>query len=256
MSKDDLLFLVLFVFFKCAPLGNLSTINTWIAWNIGQGQWVTHIQSEDCYHYDMGGEKNSYYSIQSSLKKLCFNKLNRIFLSHWDQDHYLNLPIFARNFPKVCWDSKPISDSNSKKSKGQLQIEQLPLVNCNNTLKITLWKPKTGKSKNDLSTVLLDEQVLIPGDSPIQQEKKWTEQIPSLYKTQYLVLGHHGSRTSTSKKLLNQLPQLKMAIASARWKKYQHPHAEVLNRLKNNKTPVLKTEDWGNIWFQSNSSNN
>ena len=90
----------------------------------------------------------------------------------------------------------------------------------------------------------------MPGDSPIQLEKLWATDFKSITLTRILILGHHGSRTSTGKDLLAHLPQLQFSIASARYAKYKHPHQETLNRLSEYNIPILKTEDWGNIWFE------
>lgn len=242
--------LVLILFFKSTSTTNLSHFNQWVVWNVGQGQWVTHSFSDYCLHYDLGGEVGSYFTIQSKLKKLCYSKKNALYLSHWDFDHYVNITYFVRNFPEVCWLAKPLP--TIKKSKIQIQIENLPLKLCSLELSdIKIWIPQKNRSKNknDKSLVALDSNVLLPGDSPIQQEKKWIYQFPFIQKTKFLILGHHGSKTSTGKLLIQKLTNLKQAISSARYKKYKHPHSQVLKRLK--KTPVLKTEDWGNIWFET-----
>lgn len=282
MSKLGLGFLFLFLTMKCTLISDFNHRNFWITWNVGQGQWVSHIKADECLHYDIGGEKYSFYTIQTALKELCYSKLNRIFVSHWDQDHFLNLAIFARNFPKVCWQSKPlvatIANQTShasqtshvrrqknhtskgpwnKQSKSEIEAISLPIPMCSTATSTILWKPTLTSvfrkkfSKNDSSIVAWDEGVLAQGDSPIRQENIWSHKLSQLTKTKVLILGHHGSRTSTGPQLLQKLPHLQFAVASARWQKYHHPHAEVLKRLKNKKTPVLKTEDWGNIWFET-----
>ena len=111
------------------------------------------------------------------------------------------------------------------------------------------WKPQTGISANDLSWVQFDSGFLLPGDSTKSAEKIWSNDFKNISETKVLVLGHHGSRTSTSAALLNKLPHLQMTIASARKARYGHPNTEVLQRLRIKKTPVLKTEDWGSIWL-------
>lgn len=104
-------------------------------------------------------------------------------------------------------------------------------------------------SQNDQSHVSFDPRfhALFPGDSPRAQEKRWFPQAP--LDTRILVLGHHGSRTATSHQLVARLRHLKMAIASARFKKYGHPHIETKARLKQAHVPLLKTEDWGHLIF-------
>ena len=71
--------------------------------------------------------------------------------------------------------------------------------------------------------------------------------IANLTEAQYLLLGHHGSRTSTSEQLLVGLPHLKLAIASSRHRRFGHPHLETQLRLKSHHVPLITTEDWVNI---------
>ncbi|WP_413584632.1 ComEC/Rec2 family competence protein [Bdellovibrio sp. HCB274] len=130
---------------------------------------------------------------------------------------------------------------------------------CQEALDVPHWQgltvfKKSRKAKpkadtNAASQVVAFKRFLFPGDSPIKAESLW-QGLPWVTNARVLVLGHHGSRTSTSEELLDHLPVLKMAIASARWERYKHPHAEVIYRLKKRQIPLLKTEDWGNIWFE------
>jgi competence protein ComEC len=102
---------------------------------------------------------------------------------------------------------------------------------------------------NDLSEVFtVAKQILIPGDSPASQEIKWDIALPSTLRI--LILGHHGSRTSTSDHLLSRLPNVRLAIASARIRKYGHPHAETIARTRHHGVALIKTESWGNIWIE------
>ncbi len=249
MPKTSQLTIFLILFFKLSTFGDSLLVDHWVVWNIGQGQWVTHILTEDCIHYDIGGELGTYKNIQQPLKKSCGRKQNIIFLSHWDFDHYFNLTYVAKNFRNVCWASRP---NLIKQNVSVQKIINLNITACSNTWslheKSKSWHPLNGKTSNDFSIVSREQQYLMPGDSPVKQESKWDRQM-NLNGVRVLILGHHGSRTSTGNDLLRHLPELKMAVASARSQKYGHPHLETLLRLRKNKTPVLKTEDWGSIWF-------
>jgi competence protein ComEC len=63
-----------------------------------------------------------------------------------------------------------------------------------------------------------------------------------------LILGHHGSQTSSSQAFLTQA-RPGLAIASARRARYGHPHRKVVSRLRQKKIPTLTTEDWGSLFF-------
>jgi beta-lactamase superfamily II metal-dependent hydrolase len=89
--------------------------------------------------------------------------------------------------------------------------------------------------------------ILVSGDSPQRAEKIWAVDLPR--GIDKYILGHHGSRTSTSDYLLRQLPQLNFAISSARKKRYGHPHIEVIRKLHEQNVPLLQTEKWGSFSF-------
>ena len=55
----------------------------WIVWNVGQGQWVSYIDIDKCYHFDAGGE----FFDKRKFQKHCKNKYNAFSFSHWDWDH-------------------------------------------------------------------------------------------------------------------------------------------------------------------------
>ncbi len=235
------------ILLNCSYVKNKEAENFWIIWNVGQGQWITQVLADDCLHFDVGGEFAAFKSIKTKLLRLCFNKKNHILLSHWDLDHFIHIPQLRKNFKNVCWQVQPAL--NSKNNFYIRQILSLKIPLCDTDLPVHKWVPGSGKSTNDGSIIQFADGFLIPGDSTKKAEKKWSDQFKVISETRILILGHHGSRTSTSAALLNKLPHLKVAIVSARFAKYGHPHKQVVQRLEKNKTPVLKTEDWGSIWF-------
>ncbi|MBC7743329.1 MAG: hydrolase [Bdellovibrionaceae bacterium] len=243
--------LFLIIFFKQSFADGPGTIDRWVVWNIGQGQWATHILTTTCIHYDVGGELGTFKRLRSSLLNFCGQKENRIVLSHWDYDHFLNLPYLARAVPHICWETMPTFEINKKTAQN---IVALKLPPCSTKflekIQITKWVPTHGKTTNDSSIVHLEKKVLLPGDSTVRQEKEWATRMKDLNSVHVLVLGHHGSATSTSAQLLAHLPKLNFAIASARYVRYRHPNIKTIKRLANAHVPVLRTEDWGSIWFE------
>lgn len=247
-SFDKLNFLIVLLRVSTLTPGDL--IDHWVAWNVGQGQWVTHIENSLCTHYDVGGELGSFARVRKKLQPLCLQKQNRLLLSHWDFDHYSNIKNLARIAPSLCWLSQPKEQSEKKTA---LDIQQLALRSCLDqdlfTQQKKFWRPENFKNSNDSSGVYWQNGVLLPGDSPQPAEKKWLPSLQKPAEVRVLILGHHGSHTSTSELLLNRLPGLKMAIASARYQKYHHPSHLTLKRLQKHRIPVLRTEDFGDIHF-------
>ena len=194
----------------------------------------------------MGGEFKTFSRVKPHFLKLCAQKTNEIFLTHWDYDHILNLPQLARHSSKICWQIKPLIGAQKKMSQ---KIFHLSLPNCSTPQDLNeIWHPLNFKNTNDASIVFSHKNFLISGDSPKSQELVWSKQM-NLQNVKVLILGHHGSKTSTSEHLLNSLPSLKMVVASARYQKYKHPHFKNVALLKQKRIPLLKTEDWGHLWF-------
>lgn len=233
------------------PVLAQSTTQQFVIWNVGQGQWTTLIEDSACIHFDMGGEKN----VISNVASICQTKTNIIHLSHWDWDHLSFAINYFKKLPNSCLWQLPLGKTSEKRQKTFEKINM-----CSQLLRekfkknnfINIFTPSAKlKNTNDRSLILTasSSHILIPGDSPKKEEFVWAKQNNQLKNIYGLVLGHHGSRTSTSNFLLHQLPHLKWAVASSRKEKYGHPHIEVINRLKENKIPLLRTEDWGNIHF-------
>ena len=215
-----------------------------VIWNIGQGQWTTLVTENHCDHFDMGGE----YDLSKKIKKYCGSRDHRIHLSHWDADHIGFVAKLKRLTKNICLYNIPKGETSTHKRK---IIEDIPM--CLNSEKdfLTIYSGsnKQNATPNDTSEVVETHHILIPGDSPKKEEKIWSFNH-DIINTEGLILGHHGSHTSTSDVLLLHLSHLKWAVATARKKRYGHPHPETLARLKKNKTPVLLTEDWGSIIFK------
>lgn len=226
-----------------------------IIWNVGQGQWVTWIlpgPENECRHFDIGGDLDQ----SSKVAKRCRGLKNRFFLSHWDWDHIGLLPKYLPQISDACLQKGPVGEANERKTKLLARLPQCEAVRSPWWLELfraPLEEPQfrnlSRKTNNHLSHVfwLKTKKILIPGDSTTIEEKIWSKVTPR--STKGLILGHHGSRTSTSDLLLAQLPELKWAVSSARFSRYGHPHQDIVQRLKKNKVPLLKTEDWGTLHF-------
>jgi competence protein ComEC len=211
--------------------------NYFIIWNVGQGSWSTLVKSQECLHYDVGGEK-----FPEAVKTLCSQKRNKIYISHDDWDHIRFLKVI-RKWRNVCLADGPRKFFSTSKEK---LIEKFAI--CSDS-KTEIGFQALGKTANDLSRVYFEKNpgVLIPGDSSRSAEKIWAPLVAG-NKIHWWLLGHHGSLTSNSKLLIEKIGH-PIAIASARWKVYHHPHPLVIARLKMHGIPTLRTEDWGNFWI-------
>lgn len=63
-----------------------------------------------------------------------------------------------------------------------------------------------------------------------------------------LKVGHHGSKTSSGKKFINEINPKYSVISVGRNNRYGHPNKEVLDNLKNSK--IYRTDQDGSIMFK------
>ncbi|AHI06330.1 hydrolase [Bdellovibrio bacteriovorus W] len=229
-----ILFLILL---SATPTAHFPSLTGQVVWNVGQGQWFTAITEGHCYHFDAGGEKVPWRKIHYH----CALRRNIVFLSHWDWDHISFLKRL-RTFKNVCLAQSPLGKSSKYKLRLIASIKP-----CTDSHAPLTWSPSRYRNPNEASHVFLFQNWLLPGDSPKKQENIWSQKLP-LSRVRFLLLGHHGSRTSTSENLLQKLPSLSVAIASARHQRHGHPHVQVRGRLRIQQISLLRTEDWGNIW--------
>lgn len=230
-----------------------------IVWNVGQGLWTTLSEHDACYHIDMGGE---YFIFNwKSVLEECGRKKNFLYITHGDWDHINFIKSASHKLPFLCLVTPPAEPLNKKQKKWFKAVSFCKETNTadkNQSLKAPLnelnFKLKTHSTKkispNSWSRIfVVKEKILVSGDSPRKQEKRWLHELSSPLKVRFYILGHHGSNTSSSEELLKELPRLQTAIASARYRKYRHPHPKVVQRLKVRGVNLLKTEDWGNIYI-------
>jgi len=214
-----------------------------VIWNIGQGQWTTMISKNFCDHYDMGGE----IDLSRRILHECEGRQHRLHISHWDWDHMGLVQNMRWRGASICLWNYPLGPASSRKKR---TLEGLPACQALVPYRSIFSGDRSPKaSSNDSSQVVLVAGILIPGDSTKKEERRWALST-QIHFAHGIVLGHHGSRSSTSDYLLDQLPGLQWAVATARRKRYGHPHPEVIQRLRDYKIPLLITEDWGNLVFE------
>lgn len=223
-----------------------------IIWDVGQGQWITLSHSHFCWHFDMGGEK---FPKQSLLKE-CLHKKNYVSYSHWDWDHIGLSKKALRTLPSLCMVHPPLGPTTAKKSRFLLQISKCRPPSKKVTAIELLDQEAKGLAKtkvrlslsNLISRIyIVHQKILLPGDSPKEAERFWLRRLPQKQKITWLIAGHHGSHTSTSAHLLKSLSSLKGAVASARKRRYGHPHEKTSFSLRKKGIPILSTNDWGHI---------
>ena len=90
-------------------------------------------------------------------------------------------------------------------------------------------------------------QLLLTGDLEAEGEEEMIsylekKQKKDLLKAELLKIGHHGSKTATTEKLLDLVQPQKAVISFGENNQFSHPHAETLEKLEKRGIEIMTTE--------------
>ncbi|MDO7206674.1 DNA internalization-related competence protein ComEC/Rec2 [Acinetobacter nosocomialis] len=252
----------------CLPLIVVNKTNQPIQLHIldvGQGQAIFLQQPEQNWLIDTGGSYDEkIFSIGQNvvvpfLRQQGVKRLDRVVLSHLDQDHSGAFPFIQQEIPIKQVLSNEQSSTTLKQPFQychQGQQWQYPELDIQ-----ILWPKEKDlafvhSQQNQYSCVVYlhfkgisdYQNFLIMGDAGWEAEYELLKDYPSL-KVDVLVLGHHGSKHSSAYDFLATLKP-KLTIASAGFdNRYGHPSQEVINRLKALHIPLKSTVEQGTLSF-------
>ena len=111
----------------------------------------------------------------------------------------------------------------------------------------------SARSSNDSSCVLLIEanghRLLLAGDVESAQERDIVRYWQGGLKSNWLLVAHHGSRTSSSHALLKTVRPGIAVISSGYANRFGHPHPDVVRRLLGAGVSVYGTAEGGALEF-------
>ena len=90
--------------------------------------------------------------------------------------------------------------------------------------------------------------MLFMGDAEEEVEYEILNKVPDV---DLLKLGHHGSHSSTTDTFLSKTNPEYAVILCGRNNKYGHPHRETMQKLKDRRIDVYRTDESGDILFLS-----
>lgn len=236
--------------------------------DVGQGDSILIHSKDKTMLVDTGGVMN--YSMEKwqerknkksltnyvtipVLKKLGIRKIDYLVLTHGDFDHmgealklikqysvediYLNQGNFNSLEKNVI---KKYRHVYQIREKEKIVLGNINIVQIN----------KEFSDENDSSSILLmcykNKKILLTGDA----SKKSEEYILNKYnigKIDVLKIGHHGSMTSTSDELLKELRPSLAIISCGKNNRFNHPHKETIDKLKEYRIKYLRTDISGTI---------
>ena len=136
---------------------------------------------------------------------------------------------------------------DKKKIKYYSCIKELNIDNN----KLYFLQTKVYDNENDNSNVIYTEldgyKFMFAGDASVTTEKEILDKY-NLPEIDVLKVGHHGSRTSSSKEFIDEIEPKYSVISVGKNNRYGHPNKETLDNLE--KSKIYRTDQDGSIMFK------
>ena len=209
---------------------------------------------------DTGGVRNRNVSdyVISFMHSKGINSVDYMILSHGDYDHMGE----AYNITKVMNIKNVIFNHNSF---NELELDfirylddsKINYFKGNNKLNITdnmrFLNDKVFDNENDNSIIfylkLYNYSFLFTGDIGVDVEKCLIDKY-NLIMIDVLKVGHHGSKTSSSKEFIDEINPKYSIISVGKNNRYGHPNDSVLDNLS--KSKIYRTDIDGSVFFKIN----
>lgn len=186
-------------------------------------------------------------------KSLGAKEIDYMFVTHGDVDHAKEARCISENMnvKQSFINSDGVTDyeklDNYKKfGNSFIEIDNVKIYNINSVLY---------DNENDNSLVLLvvinNLKFLLMGDASIKVEKNLITNY-DLSDVDVLKVGHHGSKSSSSKEFIDEINPKYAIISVGENNRYNHPSNEVLDNLKN--SIIYRTDKDGTILFKINDN--
>lgn len=218
-------------------------------------------KNKDGKSYDIGENVLNNYLLNRGITRLDY-----IMASHFDEDHSQGFVFLLKNmkvknviiseqyktssiyeqFKQICkkqniriiyvraGDEIRIKDLAFKilhpQSKGN-QISENPL---NNNAIVCMVKYK-------------NRRILFTGDIEKVAENEMVKEYTNGLKADILKVGHHGSKTSTTKEFLDLINPSVALIGVGQNNKFGHPNEDVIKRLEEKNLQIYRTDEMGEI---------
>lgn len=246
--------------------------------DVGQGSCaLAEFPGGETMLIDGGGHSDNRYFdmgqriVAPFLRHRKILHVDTIVLSHPSSDHMNGLVHVVSHFdPKrVLWNGDRVSTESFKRFYHQVvrsgaEVLVLNQISRNMTVggvEVSVLNPPTsnlpisrllsGDELNNRSMVLKLRMgacgILFPGDIESHAEERLVACCRSILPCQVLVAPHHGSRTSSSMVFLQAVHPKIIVVSAGRHNRFGFPHQPVLDRYRELRSLVYRTDSQGAI---------
>jgi len=222
--------------------------------DVGQGQCILLQSRGETYVIDCGGstDKATAEIAAAHLRSQGIRRISGVILTHYDRDHSGGIPYFLQ---EITVDTLYLPSVEGELPIEISQGQAYSFVNETMTLpvgigKITAFPGKREKADPQDSICILFQaknyDILIMGDRDTGGEADLMDRH-LLPLVDALVIGHHGSASATGMELLYQVKPETAIISVGKDNRYDHPRAEVIEKLHLFGCRILRTDRHGTI---------
>lgn len=236
--------------------------------NVGQADSILVQQGNSNMLIDAGNNVDAK-TIVDYLKSQGVRKLDYVIGTHPHADHIGSMDVVIKTFdvgkvymPKETSNTKTYKDVITSIKAKNLKITapkpgesfKLGEAEC------TILAPNSDKYKdiNDTSIVLKvafgQNKFLFEGDAESTSEKEMLAKGFDA-KADVIKLGHHGSHSSSSNEFLDKVQPSYAVISCGGGNDYGHPHKKTMDKLKQRKVKVFRTDESGTVVITSDGKN-
>ncbi len=226
---------------------------------------------------DGGGSSGSSFDVGEStllpyILDRGYKKIDLMFISHFDQDHVGGLLTVLEELKvdRVCISKQEEESENYQKFLKIIKDKQISVtivkigdrINIENNLYFNILWPKEeqivdSRLNNNAIVMKLNYNnfsMMFTGDI----EEKAEDEIVKLYgekqilESDILKVAHHGSKTSTTEKIVNEIKPEIALIGVGENNLFNHPSEEVIERLEKLDINIYRTDINGEITITVN----
>ena len=226
--------------------------------DVGQGMSVAVTSNEHTMIVDCGS--NSLNNAGEIAHEFLMNQgktsVDLLVITHFHADHVngvefllsrISVSALALPDPEGSFIAEDIIELARKRGTDIIYVTETLSVSLGDT-KVFLYPPLGGCDENEhgLSVLTLgDVTALITGDMNASNERSLLR-FADLPKLDLLVVGHHGSRHSTSEELLGALAPDTAVIPVGR-NSFGHPSPETIERIEQSGAAIYRTDESGHV---------
>lgn len=228
--------------------------------DVGQGD-ATLIRCGEAAMLIDAGNNSWGDDVRDYLEYQGIGDLDYVIGTHPDADHIGGLDVVMEAFdcgtvimPDYEKDTQTYTDvTDVMEEKGyELTLPQVGMVYELGEAAFTIVAPngEYGDNANDYSVGILlehgENRFLLTGDAEEDSEADMLDNGIDL-SADVLKAAHHGSRTANTEAFLERVNPEYVVISCGEGNSYGHPHAEVLNRLREMGIGVFRTDEEGTV---------